>query len=109
MDAQSFANYGANQVPYQGCRLALVLLDRSFAIHVEGAVGVAVGVVVPVPEAAVPLLAHIVAESLENNSICKKRSIFVAMLFTKSTLRCFLMRTNAAGEYFCNFRVSCWP
>ena len=36
----------------------------------------------------------------------KKRSIFSSKDFYQVH---FPMRTNAAGEYFCNFRVSCWP
>ena len=57
--------------------------DRAVVSHVKGAVGVAVGVVVPVPEAAVPLLAHIVAERLEKQLNLQKRSIFSSKDFYK--------------------------
>ena len=40
--------------------------DRAVVSHVKGAVGVAVGVVVPVPEAAVPLVANVIAQRLKN-------------------------------------------
>ena len=61
---------------YERCRFALVLLDRSVGGHVVGA-ELEVGVVlVPIPEAPVPWLAHLVTQNLETsfsfNSILKK-------------------------------------
>ena len=62
---------------YQLCWLALVTFDVTLVIHVKGAVGVVVGVVVPVPEAAVPLMANIVAQGLEKQLGLKECSKFL--------------------------------
>ena len=58
-----------NKNIYERCRFAFVLLDWSVGGHVVGA-ELEVGVMlVPIPEAPVPWLAHLVTQNLETSFI----------------------------------------
>jgi hypothetical protein len=58
-----------NKNIYERCRFALMLLDGSVGGHVVGAELEVCVMLVPVPEAPVPWLAHLVTQNLETSFI----------------------------------------